>query len=174
MEGLVLGRTSAERLRRRRDADTPLGSTARDLRHRMASEAIYDSPLMSMTSKKLTHANTLHNPLRIRDGSPANFMPGIPKIYVPYAYTGTPKSEKAARTAPAKLNQKKSKAYGSKDAGRPRRRSAAGALAAWVECRRGGACSCSTFAMWYMGPLFSTRTHTQTVQCRLPGTSAHS
>ena len=59
MDGLVLGRTSAERLRRRRDADTPLGSTARDLRNRMASEAIYDSPLMSATSKQLNKANTL-------------------------------------------------------------------------------------------------------------------
>jgi len=84
----------------------------------MASEAIYDSPLMSMTSKKLTHANTLHNPLRISDGSPANFLPGIPKIYVPYEYKDTPKSGKAARSAPAKLNPKKSKtADGSKDGG---------------------------------------------------------
>ena len=56
MAGLVLGGTSAERLRRRRDAGTPLGSTARDLRTRMASEAEYDSPLMSVTGKKLKHA----------------------------------------------------------------------------------------------------------------------
>ena len=69
MEGFVLGRTSAERLRQRRDAGTPLGSTARDLRNRMASEAVYDSPLMSMTSNKLAHANTLQIPLGVGGGS---------------------------------------------------------------------------------------------------------
>ena len=127
MEGLVLGRTSAERLRRRRDADTPLGSTARDLRHRMAAEAIYDSPLMSMTSKKLTHANTLHNPLQIRDGSPANFLPGIPKIYVPYVYKDTPKSGRAARGAPAKLKNQ--------------RRLTAPRTAAAATCSRARSCS---------------------------------